>query len=226
MSKISPDMKKMRRKKDLTITGSMAKWYDKNTREFRLGEMKRYADIVSETAPKGGAALEVAPGPGYLSVELAARGFVVTGVELSEDFVEIEKRNAAKAGVNVDFKKGSASDLPLPSGVFDFIICSAAFKNFMEPLKALAEMYRALKTGGAALVIDMNRDASKEDIDEEIKRTNMKGLDRLFVKLAFKTFLRGGAYTRKGFEKLIAQTPFPRFEIKKDGMGFQVWLWK
>ncbi|CAA7602386.1 S-adenosyl-L-methionine-dependent methyltransferase [Acididesulfobacillus acetoxydans] len=76
-------MKKGRRKKDLAITGLMAKWYDKNTRKSRLAEMGYMADLVSQAAPAGGEILEIAPGPGYLSIELASRGFSVTGVELS-----------------------------------------------------------------------------------------------------------------------------------------------
>jgi len=219
-------MKNSRRKKDLAITGWMAKWYDRNTRTSRLSEMRGYADIVSEYAGMGASVLEIAPGPGYLSIELAKRGFSVTGVELSPDFVEIEKRNARDEGVSVDFKKGNASALPFQDGIFDFIICSAAFKNFSEPLKAMQEMFRVLKLNGAALILDMNRNNTKEDIEQEMQKSGMKGFDRWFVKLSFKTFLRNGAYTREEFEELIADTAFARHEIKKNGIGFQVWMYK
>jgi 2-polyprenyl-3-methyl-5-hydroxy-6-metoxy-1,4-benzoquinol methylase len=57
--------------------------------------MSSYADLVA----KGSAVLEVAPGPGYLSIELARRGFIVTGIDISPDFVEISKRNARETGV-------------------------------------------------------------------------------------------------------------------------------
>ncbi|MDR1204646.1 MAG: class I SAM-dependent methyltransferase [Peptococcaceae bacterium] len=219
-------MKKARQKKDLGITGKMAKWYDRNTRESRLAEMGQYADLVSGYAAAGAKVLEVAPGPGYLSVELARRGFGVTGVEISADFVEIEKRNASEAGVAVDFRQGNASDLPLPDGTFDFIICSAAFKNFSEPLKALNEMHRVLAAEGTALILDMNHDATMEDIRAQMDSNGMKGLDYWFVKLSFSTFLKNGAYTQSGFEELIAQTAFRRHEIVKSGIGFQVWLYK
>jgi ubiquinone/menaquinone biosynthesis C-methylase UbiE len=221
-----PNMKKARRKKDMTITGGMAKWYDKNTRKSRLAEMNEYADLVSGHAESGAKVLEVAPGPGYLAIELAKRGFSVTGVELSQDFVDIEKRNAEEAGASVDFLQGNASALPLPDSTFDFIICSAAFKNFSDPLKALTEMHRVLKPDGTALIIDMNYNATKEDIDAEMQKTNMKGFDRWFVKLSFKTFLKSGAYTREGFEELIKQTAFASHKIEKHGIGFKVWLYK
>ena len=204
----------------------MAKWYDKNTRKSRLAEMKEYAEIVSGYTDAGAKVLEVAPGPGYLSIELAKRGFSVTGVEISEDFITIEKRNAEEAGVSVDFKQGNASDMPLPDGYFDFIICSAAFKNFSEPLKALNEMHRVLKPSGTALIIDMNHNATNEDIESEMQKSGMKGFDRWFVKLSFKTFLKSGAYTKESFEDLIKQTAFANYEIKKRGIGFEVWLYK
>ena len=92
----------------------------------------------------------------------------MTGVELSKDFVEIEKKNAKEEGVIVEFKQGNASDLPLSDSKFDFIVCSAAFKNFSKPLKALEEMYRVLKPGGIALIFDMNRENTNEDIEQEM----------------------------------------------------------
>jgi ubiquinone/menaquinone biosynthesis C-methylase UbiE len=219
-------MKTSRHKKDLAITGWMAQWYDGNTRKSRLAEMRANADFVSQTAPVGAKVLEVAPGPGYLSIELAKRGFDVTGMELSPDFVEIEKRNAKAEGVSIDFRQGNASAMPLRDGAFDFIICAAAFKNFSEPLKALQEMHRVLMHGGTALILDMNRNNTKEDIEAEMQKySNMKGFDRWFVRFSFKTFLRNGAYTQEELEGLISQTNFARHEIKKHGIGFQVWMW-
>ncbi|MDR1643236.1 MAG: class I SAM-dependent methyltransferase [Clostridiales bacterium] len=219
-------MKTSRRKKDLAITGQMARWYDKNTSSYRLAEMREYAALAASRTPKGGKVLEIAPGPGYLAIELAKQGFTVTGIELSQDFVEIEKRNAKEAGISVDFRQGNASKLPLPSETFDFAICSAAFKNFKDPLDALNEMHRVLTPGAWALILDMNHDATKEDIEEEVQKTGMKGFDRVFVKLSFKTFLKSGAYTKEGFESLISQTSFKSREILKSGIGFQVWLGK
>jgi len=66
-------MKKSRAKKDIAITGGIAKWYDKNSRS-RLQAMEMIADIIAEKVSQGAKILEVAPGPGYFSIELAKRG--------------------------------------------------------------------------------------------------------------------------------------------------------
>jgi ubiquinone/menaquinone biosynthesis C-methylase UbiE len=219
-------MKNIRKNKDVGIYGLTAKWYDRNSRKSRLAEMQRYANEVASHVSKDANILEVAPGPGYLSIELAKKGLNVTGVEISPDFVKIEKNNAEEANVYVDFKEGNASNLPCEDNFFDFIICSAAFKNFKEPVKALCEMHRVLKQGGTSLIIDMNHESTHEDIENEVSKTGMKGFDKHFVKFAFKTFLKQGAYTKEEFETLLKETPFKNYKIKKEGISLYVYLYK
>ena len=61
--------------------------------------------------------------------------------------------------------------MPFDDGTFDFIICTAAFKNFADPIGALREMYRVLRAHGKSVVIDMRRDASDEAIRDFVKST-------------------------------------------------------
>jgi len=219
-------MKNMRKKKDVGIYGLTAKWYDKNSRKSRMKQMQEYANEISSLVEYGASILEVAPGPGYLSIELAKKGFHVTGVELSNDFVVIEKNNAKEANVSVDFREGNASNLPCEDNKFDFIVCSAAFKNFKDPVKALSEMYRVLKAGGKALIIDMNYNSTSEDIENEVRNTGMKGFDKYFVKFAFKTFLKQGAYTKEDFEMFLQGMHFRNYNIKQEGISLYVYLYK
>ncbi|PEL13043.1 class I SAM-dependent methyltransferase [Bacillus sp. AFS017336] len=219
-------MKNMRKKKDVGIYGLTAKWYDKNSRKSRMTQMQEYANEIKTLVNEEAKILEIAPGPGYLSIELAKMGFEVTGVEISPDFVTIEKNNAKEANVLVNFKEGNASNLPCEENTFDFIVCSAAFKNFKEPVKAISEMYRVLKPGGTALIIDMNFNATADDIENEINKTEMKGFDKHFVKFAFKTFLKKGAYTKEDFEIFINETEFMDYKIKQEDISLYVYLTK
>ena len=220
--------KKYGRKKDLSITGGMARWYNKNTKKSRLPEMQRYAQEVSKHIETGAHVLEIAPGPGYLSIALAEMGeYYVTGMDISADFVDICKHNAAEAGVcNAEFIQGNASEMPFSDGSFDYIICSAAFKNFKEPVIALCEMFRVLKPNGTALIVDMNREATKADVDEELSRSGMKGFDKLFVGFSFRTFLKKNAYTENEFGEMIAQSGFPTYNIVKNGISLYVYCHK
>lgn len=220
-------LKRQQRSKDVGIGGMAARWYDKSTKKHRMAEMKEYAKEVARHIQNGSSVLEVAPGPGYLAIELAKLGtFKIVGLDISKDFVEIAKRNAKDAGVQVEFQQGSIAGIPFPDNSFDFIICTAAFKNFKDPLKALNEICRVLRSGGTALIIDMNRNASDREIDYYTENIGAKGIDKFFMKLMFKHFLRNGAYTRDEFVDLISKTTFREHRVKEEAMSLYVYLVK
>ena len=223
-------LKHQRRFKDVGIGGLAARWYDGNTRKNRLGEMRMYADIVSEYVNDGSHILEVAPGPGYLAMELAKLGKCneITGLDISEDFVQIAKENAQKAGIfeKIKFLQGNVANIPINNNEFDFIICVAALKNFKKPLAALEEMYRVLKPEGTALIVDMNRDVSDRQIEEYLKSFSTKGIGKAFMKLIFKNFLKSGSYTKDEFVDLISNTEFKHYRIEEKDIGFYIYLTK
>src|SRR6516164_8113042 len=134
--------------KGLGMEGWIAHWYTR-TRRKDMAEFRRQAKGVAASLRGGCDVLEVAPGPGFFAIELAKLGdFRITGLDVSRTFVEIAAKNALAEGVKVDFRQGSASAMPFPDEAFDFIYCSAAFKNFSEPVKALDEMHRVLRALG------------------------------------------------------------------------------
>ena len=220
------DMRNARKSRDLEITGWFARWYDKNTRKNRLAEMREYAAEAKRYLRESARLLEVAPGPGYFSIELAKMGdFRITGMDISPDFVEICKANAARENVAVDFVQGNVSAMPFESDTFDFIFCSAAFKNFKEPVLALEEMRRVLKPQGIALIIDMNHGATKAQLNAEAEKISKSGIERWFMKATFKSLCKG-AYSKSEFAEMIRRTGFTKNEIKEKGIGFYVYLHK
>jgi ubiquinone/menaquinone biosynthesis C-methylase UbiE len=212
--------------KGMGMEGGIARWYAKVTRKDYAEFQKLAARLADELQP-GAAVLEVAPGPGYLSIELAKFGrYSVTGLDISETFVEIARRNAAEAGVQVDFRRGNASAMPFGDKSFDLIVCRAAFKNFSEPVKAIAEMRRVLKPGGRAIIIDLRRDTPKEEIDAHVDNMHAGKLNSAFIKLSFRMMLLKRAYTRPEFEKFIAESGFTNYDIREANVGFEITLAK
>src|SRR5439155_8003840 len=93
----------------------------------------------------------------------------VAGLDISRTFVDIARRNAADARVDVEFRQGNAASMPFEDDSFDFPLCRAAFKNFAQPVRGLQEMHRVLHNGGRALIIDLRRDASQQSIDQAVE---------------------------------------------------------
>ena len=170
----------------------------------------------------------MAPGPGYLSLELAKSSiYKVTGLEISKTFIEIAQDNAKKANVDVQFRHGNASEMPFEDKTFDFIICVAAFKNFSQPVEAIREMYRVLKPGGKACIVDLRRDVPLEQIDKHIKDDlHMRGFNAYFTKMVFRSFLLKNAYSKAEIEGLVSQTSFVQAKILEDTLGMDIWLEK
>jgi ubiquinone/menaquinone biosynthesis C-methylase UbiE len=219
-------MKFIRKFKDLEIQGKKAHEYDDFSRKYRLKDLKEYANLATRHIPDGGSVLEVAAGPVYFCTELANLGnFKTTGLDISNDLVKIARMNARQAGVKVDFLQGNASSIQFPDRSFDFIFCSWAIKNFMEPQKVLHEMYRALKPGGTTLIIDLNHDAPSQEWNRYSSSLGIKGMTALIMKLAFR-IQRSGAYSKSQFVELIKNTPFQRYDIQDIGINLYVYLFK
>ena len=182
---------------------------------------------LPNACPAIGAVLEVAPGPGYLAIELARlRRYGVTGLDISRTFVEIATGNARKAGVQAEFRVGDVAAMPFGDGTFDFVVCRAAFKNFSAPVDALREMRRVLKPGGEALVIDMRSDTTNEEIDGAVRAMPLSALDRVITKATFKYMLRPRACTLDAFRAMSAEAGFSECAIEIDSIGFEVALRK
>ncbi len=210
--------------RDRGIEGRMAKWYAGTTAKS-MGEFQKLAQRIVQELPQGGSVLEIAPGPGYLCIELAKLGpYAIRGVDLSESMVEIARGKAVEAGVKVDFEKGNASNLPYPRETFDFLVCRAAFKNFAQPVQALQEMWRVLKVGGKGLIIDLRRDASWADVNRAVDQMGLGPVNRTITKLTFRFMLLKNAYAKEHFEQMLEQTVFSKVEIVEAGIGLEVWM--
>lgn len=213
--------------KGIGMEGPIARWYAKNTQKS-IEDYKKDAKKVAACLTGEAAILEIAPGPGYLSIELAKlSNYKITGLDISKTFVEIAREKAQEAGVEIDFRQGDAAHMPFDNETFDFIICRAAFKNFSQPIAALDEMNRVLKAGGKAVIIDLRGDVSHDAIDKLVEKDlGLTGINRLLTKWAFKFSLIKRAYTKDQFGEMVCKSRFKKCKIQEDTIGLEVWLEK
>jgi ubiquinone/menaquinone biosynthesis C-methylase UbiE len=212
--------------KGLSMEGPIARWYAKITGKD-LGDVRRLAEALAGRVGTGAAVLEVAPGPGYLAIELAKRGpYRVAGLDISRSFVRMAAENARRAGVPVDFRHGNASAMPFDPDSFDLLVCRAAFKNFSEPVEALNEMHRVLKPGGEALIFDLRSDVRPEEIEAHVNGMGLGRFDALMTKLTFRWMLIKRAYTADQFRSMAAASRFGSCAIQESPVGLAVTLRK
>lgn len=209
------------------MEGGVARWYaGLRSSESQIATYRKQALQLTEGLASGADVLEVAPGPGYLAIEIARlERFHVTGLDISRTFVEIAIANARQAAVSVDFQQGDAASLPFAGESFDLVVCQAAFKNFMKPGRALDEMHRVLRVGGTAVIQDMRSEATHADIDREVRTMELGRLTAFMTKATLE-MLRRRAHSPAQFERLAADSAFQASDIQVEGIGMEVRLKK
>lgn len=96
----------------------------------------------------GRVGLDIGCGEGYNTRLLARRGARMTGIDLSERFVDHARRSEAAEPLGIAYRVADARRLPFEPETFDF---AAAFMSLMDiptPEAALAEAHRVIRPGG------------------------------------------------------------------------------
>jgi ubiquinone/menaquinone biosynthesis C-methylase UbiE len=118
---------------------------------------------IVEEQKKNGKLLEIGSGPGYQTVEIIKRfpGAQVTALEPSSDMIKVATAYSQSQGTNnrLTFVKGAVEDNSLIQGLgtFDLIYSTFSLHHWQEPVKAMRNLYGALKTGGVILIYDFER---------------------------------------------------------------------
>tara|TARA_A100001037_G_C15153907_1_gene641992 strand:+ start:1139 stop:1915 length:777 start_codon:yes stop_codon:yes gene_type:complete len=118
--------------------------------------------ILELLAPvKGEKILDLGVGPGFLTKEISE--FVdgeseIIGIDNSEFMLEIARKRCSDLS-SVTFKKASATSLPFPDSEFDAVVVSQVYEYVSEIKGALSELFRVLKPGGRALIMDTDWDS-------------------------------------------------------------------
>ena len=103
-----------------------------------------------------GNVLDVACGPGVVAAAIAPTATSVVAFDATEPMLEKAKARCARAGLtNVTFKHGDAENLPFEDAQFDGVVTRLAIHHFAHPQRALDEMYRVLRSGGIAVIVDV-----------------------------------------------------------------------
>ena len=104
--------------------------------------------------------LDIATGTGDQAIALSAlKPQKVTGLDISSGMLDVGRMKIAKLGLSelIDMKLGDSEDIPFEDNSFDVITVSFGVRNFENLRKGLSEMYRVLKPGGKAIILEFSQ---------------------------------------------------------------------
>jgi SAM-dependent methyltransferase len=158
---------------------------------------------VADLRP-GEVVLDLGSGAGadvLISARRVAPGGRVIGLDMTDEMLELARRNAAAAGVNnVEFLKGYLEDIPLPDASVDVVISNCVINLAADKDLVLAEAARVLRPGGRLAFSDVIAD---EDMDDATK-----------ADMSEWTGCIAGALTQAEFTQALSTAGFTNIEIR------------
>lgn len=133
------------------------------------------AVLALSGARAGARVLDACCGPGRHSLEFASRGFRVTGVDITEAFLEAARESAAASRLEAEFVHGDIRDFVLP-GAYD--LCVNLFTSFgyfatrEEDILALSNLASCLAPEGCLVLETRGKETTAREFvgGEEFER--------------------------------------------------------
>jgi 2-polyprenyl-6-hydroxyphenyl methylase/3-demethylubiquinone-9 3-methyltransferase len=141
--------------------GALAsRWWDANGPQRPLHELNpvRLAYVLGFQPLSGRRVLDVGCGGGLLTEAMAAEGSQVTGIDLSEQLIDIARLHLLESGLQADYRMISAEAMAAeqPAG-FDAVTCMEMLEHVPEPQAILQACFDVLKPGGRLFLSTINR---------------------------------------------------------------------
>ncbi|MBN2270672.1 MAG: bifunctional demethylmenaquinone methyltransferase/2-methoxy-6-polyprenyl-1,4-benzoquinol methylase UbiE [Sedimentisphaerales bacterium] len=110
--------------------------------------------------------LDLATGTGDLLISMLRRRDNIekaVGLDVSENMLALCRKNMERAGLSdrVTLIQGDAARTALPDGGFDVVTMGFGIRNVPDPFQALSEIYRLLRQGGMALILEFSLPANR-----------------------------------------------------------------
>ncbi len=105
--------------------------------------------------------LDMATGTGDFAIALARKspaGGRITGIDISSEMLagcmhKIEKKGLTE---KISLMHGDCENLPFDDGKFDAVTAGFGVRNFENLEKGISEMFRVLKPGGKAVILELS----------------------------------------------------------------------
>lgn len=104
--------------------------------------------------------LDVATGTGDFAIQaLTLKPQKIVGVDISEGMLSVGKRKIRERKIDhiVELRSGDSENLPFAENRFDAVTVAFGVRNFEDLTQGLEEIYRVLRPGGMAVILEFSR---------------------------------------------------------------------
>jgi len=110
--------------------------------------------LVMANPKKGSIILDACTGTGKQAFAFGEKGFEVVGIDISDDMLNIAKKNNRFS--NVSFQNADASNIPFPDNYFDVVSVSFGLHEMPGDIRkrAMKEISRVTKPKGTVMIVD------------------------------------------------------------------------
>jgi demethylmenaquinone methyltransferase/2-methoxy-6-polyprenyl-1,4-benzoquinol methylase len=141
------------------LFSTVANGYDRanDAMTFGLAHLWRRKLVVWSEAKSGDRVLDCATGTGDLALEFkkaVGREGEVIGTDFCAAMLVHAPLKARRLGMNIQFEVADAMALPYRDDRFDVTSIAYGIRNVADPVKALSEMARVVKSGGHVMVLE------------------------------------------------------------------------
>ena len=135
----------------------------------RIEQLQELKQIEKAAVPTSSSVLDVGCGFGLESLAFARWGIgAVHGLDRSELFIAEARQRAAQAGLAIDYRVGSADELPFPDGSFDHVRAERLLLYFDDVVPAIAEMKRVLRPGGTLALLEPDFSTTTVNLEDRV----------------------------------------------------------
>jgi len=134
---------------------------------IRLARFDLYS--ASPVPPGGPRVLDLCCGFGRISAELARRGCALTGVDITESYLETAREEAALDNLDIEYVHADARQFKRPvffDAAVNLYISLGYFENDADDLLMLRNVFDSLKAGGSLLIETLGKEIAVRDFVE------------------------------------------------------------
>jgi arsenite methyltransferase len=163
--------------------------------------------VALATLVPGEVVLDLGSGGGIdvlLSARRVSPGGKAYGLDMTDEMLELARRNQAEAGVeNVEFLKGEIEAVPLPDDHVDVVISNCVINLSTEKPRVIGEAFRVLKPGGRFAVSDVVFLGEKNKLPPGVVRS-----------VELWSGCISGALEKREYEELLSEAGFEEVAVE------------